>query len=39
MTERLTPLRGEVWDVAVPRGGPHPAVVLTVNILRDRLPR
>lgn len=37
MTQRLSPLRGEVWEVAVPRVGPHPAVVLTVNVLRDRL--
>ena len=37
MIERLTPLRGEEWEVAVPRVGPHPAAVLTVNVLRDRL--
>jgi mRNA interferase MazF len=27
-------MRGEVWDVAIPRVGPHPAVVLTINELR-----
>lgn len=37
MIERLSPLRGEVWEVAVPRVGLHPVVVLTVNVLRDRL--
>lgn len=31
------PLRGEVWNVALPRVGPHPAVVLTVNMLRERM--
>jgi mRNA interferase MazF len=30
-------MRGEVWDVAAPRVGTHPAVVLTVNALRERL--
>ena len=29
-------MRGEVWDVAIPRVGPHPAVVLTINQLRGR---
>jgi len=29
-------MRGEVWDVAIPRVGPHPAVVLTINELRGR---
>lgn len=27
------PLRGEVWDAALPRAGDHPVVVLTVNRL------
>jgi mRNA interferase MazF len=27
------PLRGEVWDAALPRVGDHPVVVLTVNRL------
>jgi mRNA interferase MazF len=27
----LTPLRGEVWQCALPVVGPHPVVVLTVN--------
>ena len=30
------PMRGEVWDVAIPRIGPHLAVVLTINELRGR---
>ncbi|MGL5809938.1 MAG: type II toxin-antitoxin system PemK/MazF family toxin [Nocardioides sp.] len=31
------PLRGEVWDVRFPIFGPHPAVVLSVNLLNARL--
>ncbi len=31
------PLRGEVWDVAFPGLGVHPAVVLSVNALNSRL--
>ena len=31
------PLRGEVWDVAFPGFGVHPAVVLSVNALNSRL--
>ena len=31
------PLRGEVWDVAFPGSGVHPAVVLSVNALNSRL--
>lgn len=34
---RPTSLRGEVWDVALPRIGPHPGVVLTVSALQARL--
>jgi mRNA interferase MazF len=33
----LQPLRGEVWDVSFPRVGPHPAVVLTINRLGQKL--
>jgi mRNA interferase MazF len=33
----VQPLRGEVWDVALPRIGEHPGVVLTVNALRGRI--
>ena len=31
------PYRGDVWDVAFPRVGDHPAVALTTNALRGRL--
>ena len=31
------PLRGEVWDVAFPGFGVHPAVVLSINALNSRL--
>ena len=31
------PLRGEVWDVAFPGFGVHPAVVMSVNALNTRL--
>ena len=31
------PLRGEVWEVAFPRFGMHPAVVMSVNALNSRL--
>ncbi|SDX58126.1 mRNA interferase MazF [Geodermatophilus africanus] len=31
------PLRGEVWDVALPGSGVHPAVVLSINALNTRL--
>lgn len=31
------PLRGEVWDVAFPGFGVHPAVVVSVNALNSRL--
>ncbi|MGD9956032.1 MAG: type II toxin-antitoxin system PemK/MazF family toxin [Candidatus Nanopelagicales bacterium] len=31
------PFRGDVWDVAFPRIGVHPAVALTTNALRGRL--
>lgn len=37
MSLDLTPLRGEVWDVHVPRVGPHPFVILTTNVLLARL--
>jgi mRNA interferase MazF len=30
-------MRGEVWDVGLPRVGPHPCVVLTVNALAGRV--
>jgi mRNA interferase MazF len=33
----MEPLRGEVWDVRLPRVGEHPAVVLSVNALNARL--
>jgi mRNA interferase MazF len=31
------PLRGEVWNVAFPGFGVHPAVVLSVNAMNSRL--
>lgn len=31
------PFRGEVWDVDFDDFGPHPAVVLSVNVLNVRL--
>ena len=31
------PLRGEVWDVAFPGFGVHPAVVMSVHTLNSRL--
>ncbi len=31
------PLRGEVWDIAFPGFGEHPAVVLSVSPLNSRL--
>ena len=31
------PLRGDVWDVAFPRIGTHPAIAMTTNALRGRL--
>ena len=31
------PFRGDVWDIAFPRIGTHPAVALTTNALRGRL--
>ena len=31
------PYRGDVWDVAFPRIGEHPAVAVTTNALRGRL--
>ncbi|HYU66626.1 MAG TPA: type II toxin-antitoxin system PemK/MazF family toxin, partial [Jatrophihabitantaceae bacterium] len=31
------PLRGEVWDVDLPRVGAHPCVVLAVNALSARV--
>jgi mRNA interferase MazF len=31
------PLRGEVWDVAFPGFGMHPAIVVSVNALNSRL--
>lgn len=34
---RKAPLRGEVWDAAIPRVGVHPVVVLTINTLLERL--
>ncbi|MDQ3503405.1 MAG: type II toxin-antitoxin system PemK/MazF family toxin [Actinomycetota bacterium] len=39
MTGSLTPepLRGEVWDADMPRVGPHPVVILTINPLLQRL--
>jgi mRNA interferase MazF len=37
-SERLTPLRGEVWACAVPVAGPHPGVVLTINRIAGPLP-
>jgi mRNA interferase MazF len=30
-------MRGEVWDVGLPRVGAHPCVVLTVNALAGRV--
>lgn len=32
-----TPLRGEVWDAAMPRVGSHPIVLLTIDVLLQRL--
>jgi hypothetical protein len=37
MTERSEPLRGEVWDPAMPSVGSHPVVVLTISALLQRL--
>lgn len=34
---RAGPLRGEVWDTAIPRAGSHPVVILTINALLQRL--
>lgn len=31
------PLRGEVWDAEIPEAGEHPAVVLSVNSVNQRL--
>ncbi len=31
------PFRGDVWDVALPRIGEHPAVAVTTNALRGRI--
>ncbi len=31
------PLRGEVWDAAMPRVGIHPVVVLTIHAMLQRL--
>ena len=31
------PLRGEVWDAAMPRVENHPVVILTINTLLQRL--
>jgi mRNA interferase MazF len=33
----VEPLRGEVWDVRLPRVGDHPAVVVSINALNARL--
>jgi mRNA interferase MazF len=33
----MDPLRGEVWDIHLPRIGDHPVVVLTVSALSQRL--
>jgi mRNA interferase MazF len=33
----MDPLRGEVWDTHLPRIGDHPAVVLTISALSQRL--
>jgi len=33
----VEPLRGDVWDVRLPRAGDHPVVVLTINVLIPRL--
>lgn len=33
----MEPLRGEVWDVQLPRVGRHPALILSVNALNARL--
>ena len=30
-------MRGEVWDIDLPRAGPHPGIVLTVNALVGRI--
>lgn len=37
MAESPEPLRGEVWDAAMPRVGSHPVVILTINALLQRL--
>jgi mRNA interferase MazF len=37
-SQKPVPLRGEIWDVAIPVIGPHPAVVLTINVFRERFP-
>jgi mRNA interferase MazF len=34
---RPEPFRGEVWDVDFDDFGPHPAVVLSINLLNSRL--
>ncbi|WP_203833243.1 type II toxin-antitoxin system PemK/MazF family toxin [Actinoplanes regularis] len=36
-THPLLPMRGEVWGCALPRVGPHPVVVLTVNRIAEPL--
>ena len=35
--QRLAPMRAEVWGCAVPRVGPHPVVILTVNRVAEPL--
>jgi mRNA interferase MazF len=35
--DRVSPLRGEVWDAHVPNAGDHPFVILTVNSMITRL--
>ena len=37
VTPEPPPFRGDVWDVAFPGIGAHPAVALTTNALRGRL--
>jgi mRNA interferase MazF len=33
----VDPLRGDVWDARLPWAGEHPVVVLTINVLIQRL--
>lgn len=39
MTLPLVPLRGEVWEAAVPRAGRHPVIVLSARTMLQDLRR